>query len=117
MALGKRKRRDQIGLSDSSADTSTDENAADLQARLRHHFEAEFEPLEGIALSIKNVEAEAPESTDLESEWEGLSDVDDDEGPQIIHHQISRAAENEAPSSELRAFMACSYLSEDLAES
>lgn len=106
MALGKRKRREQIGLGDSSADTSTDGNAADLHARFRHHFEAKFEPLEGIALSIKDVEAEVPESTDPASEWEGLSDVEDHGGPQIIQHQISQAAEIEAPSNELRAFMA-----------
>ena len=110
MALGKRKRRDQIGLDNSSADTSTDENAAaDLHARLRHHFEARFKPLEGISLSINNVEAEVPEPTDLESDWEGLSDTEDNGGPQIIHHQISQAAEAELPNSELRAFMVCKY--------
>ena len=107
MALGKRKRRDQIGLGDSSAGTSRDENAADLHARFRNHFEARFEPLEGIALSIKDVEAEVQESTtDLDSEWEGLSDVEDHGGPQVIHHEISQAAEIEAPTNELRAFMA-----------
>ena len=106
MALGKRKRRDQIGLSNSSTDTSTDENAADLHARFRHHFEAKFKPLEGISMSIKDVEAEVLESTDLESDWEGLSETEDDEGPQIIHHQISQAAETRVPNNELRAFMA-----------
>ena len=105
MALGKRKRRDQVGLSDPSADTRADENAADLHARFRHHFEAKFKPLEGISLSIKNIETEVPESVDLESDWEGLTDTEDDGGPQIIHHQLSEAAEAEVPNKELRAFM------------
>ena len=106
MALGKRKRRDQIGLSNSSADTSTDENAADLHACFRHHFEAKFKPLEDISLPIKDVEAESPESTDLESDWEGLSDTEDNGGPQIVHHQIPQAVETGVPNNELRAFMA-----------
>ncbi|KAL8796460.1 MAG: hypothetical protein Q9195_001134 [Heterodermia aff. obscurata] len=96
MALGKRKRRDQIGLSSSSADTSTDENTADLHARFRHHFEAKFKPLEGISLSIKDVEAKLPESTDLESDWEGLSDSEDKGGPQIVHHQNRPASTSKA---------------------
>ena len=106
MAVGKRKRRDQIILNDSPIDTGPDRTAADLQALFQQHFEAKFRPLEGVSLPAIITPVPTSPNEDARSEWEGLSDNEDCESPQVIQHHITQAAGNEMPKDELRAFMA-----------
>ena len=108
MSLGKRKRRDQIVSDEHSVDP--DGNAVDLQALFRLHFEAKFKPLEGISLPVERAQVPTPSDDEVASEWEGLSDKGDSEGPQIIQHYTPQPAEIDIPKDELRAFMAWTLL-------
>ena len=106
MAVGKRKRRDQIDPDQSSADTSQDESKMELQALLQQHFEATFKPLKDIALPAKATQATTHLQEDIQSDWEGLSEIEDDDGPQVDQHHASSGRESDISKDELRAFMA-----------
>lgn len=102
--LGKRKRRGQILATESDEGLNSDEKEpSELQALLRQHFEASFEPLDKCCLSLSKQEAKIqPDVT--ESEWEGISDeeqiktqVIELHGPEMSRTNISK--------DELKTFM------------
>lgn len=105
MALGKRKRRDEISSGDDSTNTSADDTVADLQARFREHFEARFKPLEDISLPSAKLQQDVSPIEDDGSDWSGLSEFEDLEGPPVIQY-VSHSEESEIPKDELRSFMA-----------
>lgn len=105
MALGKRKRRDQL-RSPSEAENAELDDDTDLQALLQKHFEAKFEPLQYIDHKIGNRELSRSPSADESSisDWEGLSDEEKD-GPEIINCDLSTVSNEELPNQEIRSFM------------
>ena len=106
MALGKRKRRDQVGDVDVSKDHESDMEDPDLQALFRRHFEDSFQPLENIDVT-RTGQPFAPSpslSTDDALVWEGLMDESED-GPEIVELDPSRASSDEISSEELKSFM------------
>ena len=107
MALGKRKRRDEIeDTCDSFIDSSAGETSADLQALFQQHFEATFKPLEGVPLPPQDLQVPDSFDEDTKSEWDGLSDNEASDGPQIIQYHACQRLDSEVYMDELRAFMA-----------
>ena len=105
MSLGKRKRRDQLNHDDISESSGTKATISELRARFQEHFEAKFEPLERISFPSRDTQSSESRSEDSEPDWNGLSDVDDKEGPEIIQHHKVHSAEAEIPNGELKMFM------------
>ena len=105
MALGKRKRRDQLSFPDRAAYVKIDDGNARLQELFQKHFEAHFEPLP-YDHAVKEKDLSSDPSTDNSSisDWEGLSDEEED-GPEIIDHDRATAFNVELPSQETRSFM------------
>lgn len=76
--LGKRKAR--------SVDTEPATDVEDAAAIFRRHFESQFKPLQAAPLRAQSAPTvdvdEATDSEAEESEWDGISEDDDDgEGP------------------------------------
>ena len=109
MALGKRKRRDQIESEESSPDTVAGDTSAHLQIWFKKHFEAKFKPLEGVSSPANAVQLPTAPSDKPTSDWEGLSDVSDDEtmgGPVVVQHNVPHRVEDAFNKDESKAFMA-----------
>ena len=107
--LGKRKRRTQIEELDPQvvADTNAD-TGEERQELFRKHFEAKFAPLP--RLLRQNIERQTTETHTLKdeevSDWEGLSDGDDDTNVQVVVHNISIGTTRaDVPKDELKTFM------------
>ena len=106
MALGKRKRRDQLGLPGEDWDDGTHQQSPDLQMLFQKHFEATFRPLEGMTV-LKQVEPLSPTSvagSDDTSDWQGLSE-EDNAGPEVIEHGPPGVFTEDFRDEELKAFM------------
>ena len=111
IVLGKRKRRDQICDSHSSkvADGEQSERA-ELQALFRQHFEARFEPLkEHTRLHSEDKQQDTlslSSEEEVESNWEGLSNEDEDDHVQVVEHNaFIGAKKSDVSREELKTFM------------
>lgn len=109
-ALGKRKRRDRIAdavddVGGSSYDNTTMEDK--LQVILKQHFEVNFEPIEGLVPPkiIPGAIKESRSDPETESDWDGLSDEDDDNVTEVVHYSTPRSAKIDGPQEDLRTFM------------
>ena len=106
MALGKRKRRDEIEDYNVSEMREPEGIEVDLQTLFQQHFEAEFQPLESLYLPIKQqelVRSPSPSEEDI-SDWDGLPD-EDGHGPEIVELGLSSASNAEPATEELKSFM------------
>ena len=114
--MKRRKFSDDIGSVDQSC--IADMEVSDLDTLFKKHFEAQFEPLSETSTlpktSAKDDEVEEDESDTLSSEWEGLSDQDNQVAVLVQHHTaLKGTAEN--TSHEYKTFMVCpTYLLLDL---
>lgn len=93
--------------SKATRDDAPDEDSH-LQALFRQHFESRFKPLEGLPsprLKRSNADEESPEDQS-ESDWEGLSDVEDGKQVEVVEHTLSTGDKRaEVPKEELKTFM------------
>lgn len=105
MALGKRKRRDELRFPDEAENAESGEDSTRLQALFQRSFEAKFEPLQHIDHADGDRELSQLPSTDESSisDWEGLSD--EEGGPEIISHDPFTLPNEELPDEEKRSFM------------
>ena len=106
MALGKRKRRDEIEDCNGSEVRQSDGIEVALQTLFQQHFEAEFQPLESLDLPIKQQElarSPSPSGEDI-SDWDGLPD-EDGPSPEIVELGLSSASKDESAIEELKSFM------------
>ena len=102
--LGKRKRREEPEKDKVAVIEDGDVNG--LNALLRQHFEAKFEPLEGVSPSLAKVE-DAEDSTpdsQFDSDWDGCSE-EYDEPIEVVHHSTLPLSKAEIPTEELVSFM------------
>jgi len=105
MALGMRKRRDEL-KDPEDTDSGTNENDVDLQALFQQHFEAKFRPLEPTSLPVKlpTVVRLQIASEDGISDWEGLPE-EEEHGPEVIELEALRTSSDDVATEELRSFM------------
>ena len=102
--LGKRKRREETEKDRIAV--IQDEDVNDWNALLRQHFEAKFEPLEGVSPSLGKVKhnEDSTSESPFDSDWDGCSEEDD--GPiEVVHHSIPPRSKAEIPKEELVSFM------------
>lgn len=107
LALGKRKRRSEVTEDEATPASAADEEASTkLQALLRKHFEAKFEPLpESRPLPVDDVGVVGDFSDESNvSEWEGLSDEGESHA-EVVEHTTSIALRDEMSKEELKLFM------------
>ena len=109
-ALGKRKRRDQIPDVEIDCQPTPDDNHSNLQAFFRQHFEATFEPLPGsvtppsLVHSIEHSIEPKQSDGDLESDWNGFSDHDE-ECAETVLCTSSTPSKADISRDEFRTFM------------
>lgn len=108
VTLGKRKRvrRETVSKTETAPqDAPNYSDQEDLQAIFRRHFEARFKPLADLAKpKEKPVDLVAEESTEEESEWDGISE--DEEAPvEVIEHSTSTDAASLLDKQAQKAFM------------
>ena len=109
MALGKRKRRDELEDPEDAGLGSNGDNV-DLQTLLRQHFETKFRPLVPTSLPV-NIPTVARSQSTSEgeiSDWNGLSE-EEDNGPEVIELEASRTSSDDVPTEELRSFMVITH--------
>lgn len=105
MALGKRKRRDELNDPEDAELGSNGDNI-DLQTLLRQHFETKFRPLVPTSLPAKvpTVARSQSASEGETSDWDGLSEEEHNE-PEVIELEASWTSSEDIPMEELRSFM------------
>lgn len=105
MALGKRKRRDELNDPEDAELGSNGDNI-DLQTLLRQHFETKFRPLVPTSLPAKvpTVARSQSASEGETSDWDGLSEEEHNE-PEVIELEASWTSSEDIPIEELRSFM------------
>ena len=108
--LGKRKRRDKILLSHKDdVSTRTNTSVSDVQALLRQHFEASYEPLESSEAPVTEFESCEAETlgSQLESssDWEGFEEEQDEAPAVVVHDSNWTTSKFKAPADELKTFM------------
>ena len=104
VVLGKRKHRDR--LEDACAATFGDGSPSkNLQALFQQHFEAKFEPLAGLARSRQAEKSVEHPTEEDESDWEGISNHDDNHSVEIVEHTSLDVARVDVPKQELKMFM------------
>lgn len=109
MALGKRKRRDELkDPEDTELGSSGDD--IDLQTLLQQHFETRFRPLvpPSLPAKIPTIARTQYASEGETSDWDGLSE-EEDHGPEVIELEASRKSSDDIPMAELRSFMVSLY--------
>ncbi|RDW78407.1 hypothetical protein BP5796_06259 [Coleophoma crateriformis] len=110
--LGKRKRQatgeatEKPRKSKRESSEELDSALEDAQAIFRRHFEAQFKPLPEVKKAAKPIEAapEEEESQEDESEWDGLSEVEETE-VQVVEHTDAQSRMAAMSKEELKAFM------------
>ncbi|KAL9098671.1 MAG: hypothetical protein Q9163_005716, partial [Psora crenata] len=107
LILGKRKRRDPpVDDALISSSSSGNLDSAHVQALLKQHFEAKFEPLP----ATENFSTTVPKSEDgndheeAHSAWEGISDGEVDQ-PELVRYAASTSAKPDLSKDEMKAFM------------
>ncbi|KUJ13068.1 uncharacterized protein LY89DRAFT_592510 [Mollisia scopiformis] len=103
--LGKRK-REVANLSNKSPRISSDEREEtelDAQEIFRRHFEAQFQPLP-IIPKPKTVVEELDDEQDEQSDWDGISDGDENV-VQVVEHTDTQLRISAMSKEELKAFM------------
>ena len=106
VVLGKRKRRADLGASKHEVRGSQANER--LQALLRRHFETSYEPLNLALPAPPEAEAasDAMEDENSEDGWEGLSDKEESEVIEVVHHDYaSGVREEDSLKQEWKAFM------------
>ncbi len=105
MALGKRKRRDELKVAEDT-ECGSNENDVDLQTLFQQHFEAKFRPLQPTSLPVKvpTFVRSQSASEDGTSDWEGLPD-EEEYGPEVIELEASRTLSDDVFTEELRSYM------------
>ena len=104
--LGKRKRQTPEDHKNGSRD---DKNAESLQLeaqeRLRRHFEAKFKPLPRVEKPEILKEETVEDDSDEESEWDGISEDDEQNKVQIIEHTDNQSRITTMSKGDLKAYM------------
>ena len=105
--LGKRKRRDQIPDTEIDQKSNPDDTHSNLQAFFRQHFESTFEPLPGSMTPPSLVHSIETKQSDgeLESDWNGFSDHDDEECAETVLCTSSAPSRADISRDECRTFM------------
>lgn len=112
--LGKRKRetvrvskKDLETAQSDSSESGSESEAIDAQEIFRRHFQSQFEALPEVAkkpkIALPAPEIE-PEEDDEVSDFEGLSDTDED-GIQVVEHTDSQTRMVAMTKEELKRFM------------
>jgi hypothetical protein len=106
--LGKRKRqiRDTKPTEEIDGDESSSSSELDAQEVFRRHFEAQFEPLP-VVQKIVEAEDSDDEVSGPESEWGGISEVEDT-SIEVIEHTDAESRMAAMSKEELKLFMVCS---------
>lgn len=105
--LGKRKRRTEekaIASRDESSQSESEE--LDPQEIFRRHFEAQFKPLPVVQKAPVYVESESDNESGDESNWDGISDEEED-GVQVVEHANEASRVGAMSKEELKKFMVC----------
>lgn len=105
MALGKRKRREELNDPE-DAELGSNGDDVDLQTLLRQHFETKFRPLVPISLPAKTPTVTRSQSASEGeiSDWDGLSE-EENYKPEVIKLEASWTSSDDFPTEELRSFM------------
>jgi hypothetical protein len=108
--LGKRKRRAGDSTKVSCPKNTEEEIAFDQDAQeiFRRHFEAQFKPLPEIKKPVSVVEETEEQKVDEESDWNGISDDEDD--VQVVEHTDAHARMAAMSKEQLKAFMVSLFL-------
>ncbi|KAB5570449.1 hypothetical protein GE09DRAFT_1283559 [Coniochaeta sp. 2T2.1] len=98
--LGKRKAREE----------NYEADLLDAQEIFRRHFEAQFKPLAVAPLrrpppTVEAEDDEDPGSEAEDSEWEGISGDEEDDGVEVVDHATSQKPIASMSKSELKKFM------------
>ncbi|KAB5558272.1 hypothetical protein GE09DRAFT_1188984 [Coniochaeta sp. 2T2.1] len=98
--LGKRKVREEKSEAD----------LLDAQEIFRRHFEAQFKPLAVAPIrrpppTVEAEDDEDPGSESEDSEWEGISGDEEDDGVEVVDHATSQKPIASMSKSELKKFM------------
>lgn len=116
VALGKRKRREDVGRKPDVEESSTDDDAA-ARALFQRAFEAKFRPLEKVEkpmdehTSISDEDdsddSDEDDEDDEDDEWDGLSEKDDEATPEIevIQDKPANLIDRDQQRREMKAFM------------
>jgi hypothetical protein len=103
--LGKRKRRTiEISKGDRDESGESDASGLDVQEIFRRHFEAQFKPLPAAQKSLKPVAEESADESEEDSDWEGISD-DEENAVQVVEHTEAQARAAAMSKEELKSFM------------
>lgn len=106
--LGKRKRRTAGPIENKRKESSEGSESSELDAQeiFRRHFEAQFEPLPEVAKpTISREESDDGNEDKEEGEWDGISEEEEEEGVQIVHHTNAESRMAAMSKEELKAFM------------
>ncbi|PMD24348.1 hypothetical protein NA56DRAFT_34635 [Hyaloscypha hepaticicola] len=118
--LGKRKRRAPEATTIERREESEESDASELDAQeiFRRHFEAQFKPLPAAQISSKPVAKEALDELEEDSDWDGISD-DEENGVQVVEHteaQSSKLPKSTPPVSVLHDKAGISIEDDDASE-
>jgi len=104
--LGKRKRRGAEITKDDRSENGEDSGSLDLDAQeiFRRHFEAQFKPLAVVKKPVKVVDELSDNESDEESEWDGISDSEN-ESVKVVEHVDAQSRTAAMSKEELKAFM------------
>lgn len=85
--LGKRKRQTpKAPENDSHDDNNAESFQLDAQEILKRHFEARFKPLPQVEKAKIVEEEKLEDSSEKDSEWDGISEDEEQNNVQIIEH-------------------------------
>lgn len=108
--LGKRKRetikvsKRQVEADNNQEATESDSEELDAQEIFRRHFEAQYAPLPVAPKKAKAAQQTAEDGSEDESDWDGISDVEDG-GVQVIEHTEAQSRMAAMSKEELKSFM------------
>ena len=110
--LGKRKRRERVSSPSDVTESPEDGDSPDLHSLFRQHFEANFKPLEDLRLpqAPQGNPMATPDPSEPNSDWEGLSDTDNDL-VEVVEHAIPRSSTPELTKKDVKNFMVKASLS------
>ncbi|TVY37689.1 Uncharacterized protein LSUB1_G004594 [Lachnellula subtilissima] len=104
--LGKRKRPIVEANPQARKSEREESDAPELDAQeiFRRHFEAQFKPLPVVQSRAKQVEDVSEDDSSEESEWEGISELEE-ESVEVIEHTDAQSRMAAMSKEELKAFM------------
>ena len=108
--LGKRKKRSALDdVSSKHPLPSLGSDSEQIQSLLKQHFEKSFRPLHSLD-TVSTLPSENENEVDIvqASEWEGLSDEDEDHA-RVVQYNASNSSKVELPKNEIKAFMVRRY--------